>query len=205
MPFARVYGIDVSHYQPAVNWTMVSQMGKKFAFAKASDGNSPNPDSAFSRHRLGARNAGLAFGAYHFFRPLLDPVKQADTFLRVVGNLMIGEFPLTLDVEFSDNLQNLGAHADNALLLLEKLEAATGLVPFIYTSAPFFNGFPNPERFLKYKPWLAAYSHEPQVPAPWTKWVFWQYSENERISGVDKIDGNVFNGTLADMTALTKK
>ena len=201
----KVYGVDVSSYQPTVNWSQMASMGKKFAFCKSSEGVT-HLDNAFFRHRTGAKNSGLTFGAYHFFRPLLDPVQQADTFLRAAGNVMHGELPLTLDIEWSDGIEELGEkYAERALAMLEKLEDATGLAPIIYTSAPFFTGFPHPERFAKYTNWLAAYSHLPVVPAPWTSWKFWQYSETLTVAGSDKIDGNVFNGDLAALLSLTKK
>jgi lysozyme len=207
----RIYGIDVSHYQSDIDWNLVAAMGKKFAFAKASDGLSANADSMYAKHRAGAKQAGLIFGSYHFFRFGTDAIQQAEIFLRITKGVLPGELPLSVDLEWDKHHPKYanGSMDESAALLalkcLEKLEAETGMAPIIYTSAPFFTGFSHPERFARFHPWLAAYSHEPKVPAPWKTWRFWQYSESEKIKGVDAIDGDQFAGTLEDLKGMVKK
>ena len=80
-------GIDVSHWQGAIDWTMVAASGKRFAYIKASE-STDFVDPAFLQNRAGARAAGLYVGAYHFAQPSAtagDAVAEADHFIDTAG------------------------------------------------------------------------------------------------------------------------
>jgi GH25 family lysozyme M1 (1,4-beta-N-acetylmuramidase) len=67
-PSFGVPGLDVSEYQPSVNWQQQWNMGARFAYIKATEGNYyTNP--IFTSQYSGARGAGLIRGAYHFANP----------------------------------------------------------------------------------------------------------------------------------------
>src|SRR5437867_1330928 len=59
-------GIDVSHYQGAINWDDVASGGISFAYIKATEGTN-FVDPLFAQNWAGAEAAGLRRGAYHFF------------------------------------------------------------------------------------------------------------------------------------------
>ncbi len=61
-------GIDVSHYQGEVDWSLVASGDVKFAFAKATEG-THFTDDRFSRNWRHMQEVGLFRGAYHFARP----------------------------------------------------------------------------------------------------------------------------------------
>lgn len=63
-----VRGIDVSAYQPVIDWPLVRQAGAEFAIIKVTDGNGyTNP---YAREQvLGAVKAGLLVCLYHFAQP----------------------------------------------------------------------------------------------------------------------------------------
>lgn len=94
-----VEGIDVSWYQKKIDWQEVAT-SKVFAFIKATEGVTLE-DKAFASNWTGARTAGVLRGAYHFFHPSADPIKQAEFFLSTVVTC---ELPPVLDVEASDNV-----------------------------------------------------------------------------------------------------
>lgn len=78
----HVHGIDVSHYQGNIDWKMLTQtrQGKfpiHFVFMKASEGGDYG-DKAFSSNFDSAKTHGFIRGAYHFYNPKTDPVRQAD-------------------------------------------------------------------------------------------------------------------------------
>lgn len=78
----HVHGIDVSHYQGNIDWKMLTQtrQGKfpiHFVFMKASEGGDYG-DKAFSSNFDSAKTYGFIRGAYHFYNPKTDPVRQAD-------------------------------------------------------------------------------------------------------------------------------
>lgn len=77
--------IDVSHYQGNIDWKMLTQtrQGKfpiHFVFMKASEGGDYG-DKAFSSNFDSAKTHGFIRGAYHFYNPKTDPVRQADFLL----------------------------------------------------------------------------------------------------------------------------
>src|SRR5262249_29965707 len=51
--------------------------------------------------------------------------------------------------------------------------------------------------------WVANYTSGcPKIPAPWTNWVFWQYSESGTTPGLTHaVDMDVFNGTFEQLKA----
>lgn len=210
-----IHGVDVARYQSTIDWKLALSMGKRFCIAKASDGLRSSEDPMFDNHRAGSKAAGLIFGSYHFFRFDQDPIKQAENFLRITGGVLPGELPLTLDVEWDNQSKNERYHdggrideggALKALQCLWHLKEKTGMAPIIYTSNGFFSGLKKPDAFDEFIPWIAHYTtfEKIKVPAPWKRPVFWQYSDDERINGVQAIDGDAFLGTFEELQALTK-
>ena len=63
-----IAGIDVSKWQGEVDWDMVAMDNVKFAYIKATEGQT-YVSKTFSDQMEGAREAGLVVGAYHFSRP----------------------------------------------------------------------------------------------------------------------------------------
>ena len=61
-------GIDVSHFQGAVNWSLAAGSGVQFAYMKATEGTT-FVDPQFSSNYSGSAAAGLLRGAYHFAHP----------------------------------------------------------------------------------------------------------------------------------------
>src|SRR5437763_278181 len=61
-------GIDISHYDGTINWTMVKGSGVQWAYAKATE-NLTYVDPTYATHWSAMKNAGVIRGAYHFFHP----------------------------------------------------------------------------------------------------------------------------------------
>jgi len=204
-PTQRLTGIDVSHYQGHVDWQAVSAAGCAFAFAKATEGTGVT-DPYFAANWAGMKAAGLARGAYHFFRPAEDAKQQAAHFLSTV-QLAPGDLPPVLDVETNDGVAN-SAIVSGVQLWLEAVEPVAGVTPIIYTAASFWNAHLN-DQFGAYPLWIAHYTNAPApspLPAGWADWAFWQYSQSLHIGGVNgAADHNYFNGASADLQALAVK
>lgn len=190
-------GIDVSDFQGRVDWTAVARSGVSFAIAKASEGETVISET-FSRNWATMKAAGLVRGAYHFFRPTADPIRQANTFLRT-AKIELGDLPAVLDVEVADGLSPRELNA-RIVQWLQVVEAATKRQAIIYTSLNFWEeAMNNSDAFRGHPLWIAQYEvDEPLLPGNWSDWVFWQYSESGSISGVDgDVDLNRFNGSIA--------
>lgn len=208
---ATVPGIDVSYWNAGIDWPKVRAAGQRYVFIKASEGDYYR-DTTFDDNWIGAKKAGLLRGAYHFFRANKDAKKQADYYIDYVRSLKDdGELPPVLDLETHDN-QRKEKIIDGAKIWLDRVEAAFGKRPIIYSGQYFLQDYFSeagggpPAWTREYPLWLAQYPNnynegsQPFLPRGWFKWTFWQYSETGRVNGINaKVDLNVFNGSLEEL------
>ena len=89
---STVKGVDVSHFDGAIDWAAARRDGVAFAIIKATEGTS-FVDNHFATNWTNTRANGIIHGAYHFFRPKSDPVAQADFFVQVAGSPKSGDLP----------------------------------------------------------------------------------------------------------------
>jgi len=68
MTTTRLLGLDVSTYQPSVNWTNVKAAGRDFTFIRATAGLNTNDDQFANNVNAstGAEAKGLYAGFYHY-------------------------------------------------------------------------------------------------------------------------------------------
>ncbi|WP_411343811.1 glycoside hydrolase family 25 protein [Paenibacillus sp. WLX1005] len=191
-------GIDVSHYQGAIDWHKVKAAGKAFVFVKASEG-SASQDENFSSNVQGARAAGLLVGAYHFLTATSTAAAQAEAahFVSVVQAVGALELPLVMDYE--NNPSNVDRATINAIALafLQDVERLSGRKPLVYTGNAFGQNFD--ASLGTYNLWIARYSDgvPPEDTTAWKQWNFWQYSDAGQVDGISgKVDLNQFQGGL---------
>jgi lysozyme len=207
MPYGfKVHGIDVSHYQGKVNWSALAtaqqneQFPLRFVFMKASEGGDL-ADEAFQANFDSAKAYGFVRGAYHFYNPKTDPVRQADFFIRSV-QLQPGDLPPVLDIEQrGSNKQKLQR---DLKVWLQRVEAHYGVKPILYASYKFKTDYLNDSIFNTYPYWIAHYyvdSVEYQGD-----WKFWQHTDVGTLPGIKgHVDLNVLHGSMEDLEALTLK
>ncbi|MDP3277813.1 MAG: GH25 family lysozyme [Deltaproteobacteria bacterium] len=166
-----VEGIDVSEYQPRVDWARVRASGRRFAFVRVSDG-VRHEDASFADHWRAAKTAGLLRGAYQFFRPAQDPIAQADLMVRSVGRLGPGDLPPVIDVESADG-QSSATIVANVRRWIERVREGTGREPIVYAASGFWDPLQGTEVFAGYKLWVANYGVRcPYLPEDWSRWSF---------------------------------
>ncbi len=198
-----VPGVDLSHYNGPVDF---GEFGRGFAFAylKASEG-CFTKDPLYAANYAGLRQKQILRGAYHFFYPQLDPQAQASNFLSVVTRLNPGDLPPVLDVEVSGE-QNSIAIAAAIEQWIDAVQQKLACTPIIYTAAGFWNtALGGTTNFTSYRLWVAEYTgnSSPILPAGFTDYVFWQYSESGSVPGVTgNVDMDQFNGSLSDLNQL---
>ena len=190
--------IDVSTYQPVIDWPKVAASGVVGMYARSVWGSSP--DSRSVQHRAGAKSAGLATGSYGVIVEGLDPTAQA---LAYVQQRMNDEaLPPMLDLERGPSKQLAAAE-----VWCEVVEAALGRSCIVYTGDGWWQSVGNPPMSpLGARPLvLAAYVEDPArfVPPAWRDWTLWQYTGTGRVEGVSgNVDRSRFRGTLAELHAL---
>lgn len=203
-------GIDVSHYEPNIDWHKVRMAGKQFMFTKASQGELKDPK--LDEHMANAKSEGLPRGVYHFYDPRYqntNPKEQADKFWSWVENDP-GELPLVVDIEAYNKGPWHGWR--NWYDFIERLETHTDKEIIIYTGFYFWRdqggpppNTPSSDHFKQYGLWIARYgTNVPLIPKPWDNWLFWQYGDAFILDGVTgeigrpaSVDFNYFNGDLA--------
>lgn len=196
-----VHGIDISHYQSRIDWNTVADQDINFAFIKATEGEGYK-DSLFCLNWEETKRVGISRGAYHFFRPTLNPRTQAMNFRDNVI-LKPGDLPPVLDVEVIDGASKAEIIAGMKTWLF-MTELHYGIRPIIYTNLKFYYKY-LAGHFDQYPIWIARYQgfSEPKLAAG-KEWDFWQYGNKGRIPGIKgDVDFNVFRGDLYELEAMT--
>jgi len=198
----EIYGIDVSHYQEAVDWDVVASQSIDFVYIKASEGQEMK-DHRFIENWEALGKQPIKRGAYHFFRPTINVRKQADNFIGLV-QVKKGDLPPALDVEVLDDASPEKLR-EGVQIWLKAVEKAYGIPPVIYTNQDFYNDHLH-GHFNEYPLWIARYNkrRQPRLKNKKT-WTFWQYGNRGRLDGIDgNVDFNVFYGDSTNLKSFLK-
>ena len=131
-------GIDVSHWQDAIDWLAVAAAGKTFTYIKASE-DIDFVDPNYATNRAGAAAAGLVVGAYHFAQPdatVGDAEAEADHFVDT-AQPVTGDLLPVLDLERTGGLSP-AALTDWVRAYLQRIDDRLGVHAVIYCSPNFW-------------------------------------------------------------------
>jgi lysozyme len=206
-----ILGVDVSKWQGLINWLILASK-VRFAIIKLIEGYTPdqNSETNWSQSKGLLPRAG-----YCFFHPEMDGAEQANRFLNAFKD-DFGEFGPCVDVEVPTTKNAAGqtvvpawsaAWVSSLRACLNVLEAVTGRVPIIYTGAWFWQpAIGNEAWAARYPLWVASYTQNPVIPAPWVKALIHQYtsSGDGKAYGCQSagLDLNTFLGTEQEFQAL---
>ncbi|MHB8418384.1 MAG: GH25 family lysozyme [Myxococcales bacterium] len=201
-------GADVSSFQGTIDWATVAGTGLTFSIAKATEGVTIQ-DSSFAGNWSGMKANGIVRGAYHFFHSQDNGATQADDFLAQVsaaGGFQPGDLPPFLDWEATDTGTTNAQAIAGAQAFIDEIQTKTGLTTVIYTYPSFWSGLGNPSQFGSYPLWYANYvSPCPDIPSPWTDWLFWQTTSSGSVAGMNcspSCDLDEFNGDLQQLQSI---
>ncbi|MDN3357685.1 GH25 family lysozyme [Actinomadura sp. DC4] len=211
-----VPGIDISAYQPHVNWTTVKTSGAKFAYIKATEGKTYT-SSTFASQYAGALNAGLAHGAYHFATPNTSSgVSQADYFVahggggKADGHTLPGVLDIEKNPYGKDQCYGLTHAKMNAWItdFLHEYRARTGRHAVINTFRDWWisctgnAGAKAGSVFgATYPLWVndhKASAGSVPVPAAWKSYTVWQWTDKGTYGDEDYVKSStVYKSLLA--------
>ena len=158
-------------------------------------------DRAFDYNFAEADSMHFIRGAYHFYNPNTDPVKQADFFIDNV-KLKTGDLPPVLDIE--KRPKDASKLKKDLLVWLNRVERHYKVKPILYTSYKFKNKYLSDSVFNTYPYWIAHY-YVDSVRYD-GEWKFWQHTDAGTMPGIDEqVDLNVFNGSMSELLELTIK
>ncbi|WP_299781659.1 GH25 family lysozyme [uncultured Formosa sp.] len=201
-----LYGIDLSHYQGAIDWKHVNYINDSipiaFIIVRATMGVDGLDKEYISRWET-IKSKRIIRGAYHYYRPNQHSLSQSKQFKDHV-NLGPGDLPPILDIENLSTIQSVENLKLGIKKWLDDIEFYYGVTPIIYTGDHFYRKHLNTPEFDKYPIWIANYGNYAEPFAQ--PWIIWQFTEQGEIKGVDGfIDLNVFKGTYPDLKALLIK
>ena len=196
-----IHGIDVSKHNGRIDWSRVQRVEAdgvriQFVFIKATEG-ATMADKNFGKNWKEAQRIALHRGAYHFYHPTRDPLKQANNFINHV-TLKPGDFAPVVDFEVV-NGQSDKTIVDGLRLWLETIEDHYQVRPIIYTNGSLYR------RYIKgnldeYPLWIADYSTSHLNRYDADKLYFWQHNQSGWVQGIKgRVDFNVFVGDEARM------
>lgn len=165
-----ILGIDVSRWQPTVDWALLKSVGIQFVFIKATQGNY-SVDTMLRKHLDGANNAGMIIGLYHWNDPLVPAEAQARFFINNIQGLKYHMVVNDVEQFWADwqewgqgNITKYidpGTISNNAKAILDYWKANLNVPAILYTRASFIHGFARPMLSWvgNYPLWLAHYPY----------------------------------------------
>lgn len=201
----HLIGFDVSHYQGVIDWGAVDSVAQQapleFVFVRATMGDD-GKDKAFNLNWKGARANHFIRGAYHYYRPDENSIKQAENFIATV-KLSEGDFPPVLDIEDLPKNQSMENLVLGLKRWMEMVEKHYGVQPILYSGEHYYTN--NLKKwFPDHIVWIANYNFFVEEIKP--EWHFWQFTEKGVVKGIDgKVDLNIYNGTKSDIRNLLVK
>ncbi len=180
-------GIDVSNHQGTIDWNRIEKK-YSFVFIKATEGDD-FVDKRFNENRAGAKEAGLLYGAYHFFHFSYDGHSQAGNFIATVGRNI--DLPPVIDIEYGGNTKKyeIDDVRREIKIMISEIREYYGVDPIIYVTKESYSAL---KEDLKNMPiWIRSVIFP--LAAPEKDFILWQYSNRARIEGIEgKVDLNVF-------------
>lgn len=194
-------GIDVSEYQPNVDWNQIKAAGADFVMIRLGYrgyGEAGNlvEDPMYRSHVDGALAAGLEVGVYFFSQAITDAeVEEEAAFVLE----RIKDYPITCPVVFdteeikydtarTDNLSS-EQFTKNCQIFCDRIKEA-GYNTMIYANMKWLAFTLNMEELVDYDIWYADYESVPQNPY---EIAMWQYTETGSVAGIEgNVDLNVW-------------
>ncbi|RZJ30901.1 MAG: glycoside hydrolase family 25 protein [Flavobacterium sp.] len=189
-----VAGIDVSEYQGEIDWTVTDSVEGKFpigfVFIRATYGEDCI-DARFKSNWPAVKKTPMIRGAYHYYRPDENSIKQAQNFINNV-TLTEGDLPPVLDIEKIPEGQSIDSLKTGIRRWLTKVEKHYKVKPIIYSGEKYYYDFLRDE-FKQYTVWIANYNFF--VEEIDEGWQFWQFTQNGTAKGIEgDVDIDIFNG-----------
>lgn len=187
-------GIDVSKYQPSINWEAVKASGVNYVIIRcgyrgASTG-ALIQDPYFTSHIKGAKAAGLKVGIYFFTTALneTEAVEEASMCAALCSGYGIN-YPIFMDCESSPRpgYNELSASDRTAIIkaFCNTIKSA-GYTPGVYANKTWLSSKMNASSLSGAKIWLAQYNSA--GPTYSGRYDLWQYTSKGHVDG---ISGNV--------------
>jgi GH25 family lysozyme M1 (1,4-beta-N-acetylmuramidase) len=190
---------DISHYEPCD----FNKFNGNDLLTKATEGKSMI-DGTLKFNMEQCKKKGIRFGAYHFYKTDVDPIIQANHFIKTVGLDNLKDFFYEPIVDYETTKGQTEADLKKAIpqlkLFIQEIYKQTGRWPMFYTYESLLVYLELDLFFTNCRLWIARYGKEPTKLAPWKEYWAWQFSDGEIPSpkypdsfpGIGRCDTNIF-------------
>lgn len=187
-------GIDVSHFQGNIDWTLVHNAGIEFAIIRVGyrgygTGNLAE-DSKYLQNIRGAIDAGIKVGVYIFSQAITEAeaAEEANYIIDRIGGNNI-TLPVVIDYEYtqdkSGRLVAAGLSKEQKTAICRtfcETVKSRGYTPMIYANYNMLcNDLDGNLLGTNYRIWLARYNSSANYGGNYS---FWQYTDSGSVSGI---------------------
>lgn len=207
MATIKAKGIDVSKYQPKIDWNKVKNAGYDFVIIRAGyrgwgSAGTLATDNYFKSHIEGAIKAGLDIGIYWFTQAKTEAeaISEANYCLKLITPYKKHiTYPVYDDVEWGNNAHTGRAdkltkaqYTANALAFCRTIEAA-GFNAGVYANQDWFRNKVDVVQVKNagFSIWCAKFSTSP--PSIAADYDIWQYSSTVKVPGITNTLGVSIN------------
>lgn len=183
-------GIDVSKYQPSINWQSVKASGVNFVIIRCGYRGSSTgvliEDPLFKSHIKGAKAAGLKVGVYFFTTAIseAEAVEEASMCAYLCQGYGI-DYPVFIDCESSSRPGYNGISASQRTEIIKAFcntIKSAGYTPGVYANKTWLSSYMNPGSLGGARIWLAQYNSE--GPTYSGHYDLWQYTSKGKVDGI---------------------
>ena len=195
---SSVNGIDVSKYQPNIDWKTVKASGIEFVIIRVGYRGSSTgvlvEDPYFKQHIKGATDAGLKVGVYFFTQAITkaEAVEEASMALSLTEGYNLA-YPIFIDTErVSGNARANNLDKATRTEIVDafcKTIQNAGKKAGVYASKSWYNNQLNASKLDNYCIWVAQYNTECTYTG---RYSIWQYTETGKVPGISSyVDLNI--------------
>ncbi len=197
---ASTIAIDVSEFQPDINWAAVREAGVRVVMIRVGyrgyGSGKLVEDVKFREYVEGALGENLRVGVYFYTQGISmeEGIEEARFVLDIIKDYNI-TCPVAIDTEalYVDDARTNGldntARTDVVVGFCDTVKEA-GYTPMIYTNRNWLVQMLDVTRLSGYKIWYAHYTNQPDLPYEYTGW---QYTDSGTLDGVSgSVDLNVW-------------
>ena len=186
-------GIDVSKYQPNINWASVKASGISYVIIRCGYRGSSTgvlvEDPYFRSHIKGAKAAGLKVGVYFFTTAVTEAeaVEEASMCASLCSGYGIN-YPVFMDCESSGRAGYMSlspAQRTSIIKAFCNTVKSAGYTPGVYANKTWLTSYINTSELSAYKIWLAQYNSTVTYKG---RYDLWQFTSKGAVNG---ISGNV--------------
>ena len=183
-------GIDVSKYQPSINWASVKASGVSYVIIRCGYRGSSTgvlvEDPYFKSHIRGAKAAGLKVGVYFFTTAVseAEAVEEASMCAYLCKGYGL-DYPIFMDCESSNrpgyNGMSAGQRTEIIKAFCNTIRSA-GYSAGVYANKTWLSSYMNAGALSGYKIWLAQYNSG--GPTYSGRYDMWQYTSKGSVNGI---------------------